>query len=99
MLREPVKVSGMRFHQHRLPIGGDTLGPLIRLWGPCGTPSLSMGAVSPRVLAFPPTPALTFRDSPSLWKERTMTRRAGPSLQAVPLLQYEPLFLGIDVGK
>ncbi len=21
MLREPVKVSGMRFHQHRLPIG------------------------------------------------------------------------------
>jgi transposase len=34
-----------------------------------------------------------------LWKERTMTSRAKQHLQAVPLLQYEPLFLGIDVGK
>src|SRR5437763_13443298 len=34
--------------------GGDTLGPLIRLWGPGGTPGLSMGAVSPRVLAYLP---------------------------------------------
>lgn len=34
--------------------GGGTFGALIRLWGPYGTPGLSMGAVPPRLSAYPP---------------------------------------------
>src|SRR5437763_17149621 len=59
--------------------GGDTLGPLIRLWGPGGTPGLSMGAVSPRVLAY----------LPRLWRQtpRHMRLERGAHVMAEQLME------------
>src|SRR6266496_2973022 len=83
--------------------------PLIPQWGRYfGTPDTSVGTlrnswpVSGSGIstgAGLSTQARMSCMSGSRGRRSPMTRRAKQRLQAVPLLQHDPVFLGIDVGK